>query len=91
MFQKVKIVSLAENWYLDLFEYAEFNGCVHFFCFIPETLFLVNEVKRSSYRLRDRTGVETLKLAAVVNTAFLFCCGECVRGSFLCPALKIFK
>ena len=29
------------------------------------------------------TVVETLKLVAVVNTAFLFCYDECVRGLFL--------
>ena len=28
-------------------------------------------------------GIETLKQAAVVSTAFLFCCSECVRGLFL--------
>ena len=29
-----------QNWYLGQFEYAEFNGDVHFFCFGPEILFL---------------------------------------------------
>ena len=27
----------SEIWCLDLFEYAEFNGGVHFFCFSPKT------------------------------------------------------
>ena len=31
------------------------------------------------------------KQAAAVNSAFLFCCGECVRGLFLGTALKNFK
>ena len=33
-------------------------------------------------RLCDLTGVESLKKVAVVNTAFLFCCGECVMDCF---------
>ena len=28
------------------FEYAELHGAVHFFCFILQTLYLVNEVKQ---------------------------------------------
>ena len=27
-------------WYLDWFEYTEFNGDVHFFCFQPEIMLL---------------------------------------------------
>ena len=33
-------------WYLDSFEYAELNGSVHFFCFIPEAPFLLNKGKQ---------------------------------------------
>ena len=47
LFQKIKMVS-AKIWYLDKFKYAEFDGGVHFFCFIPEIPFLVNEDKRST-------------------------------------------
>ena len=31
-----EIVSLAEIWYRDEFEYAEFDNGVHFFCFRPK-------------------------------------------------------
>ena len=41
--------------------------------------------------LSDLTGVETLKLVAVVNTTFLFCWGECVGALFLCTTLNMFK
>ena len=54
---------------------------------LPFWLTKVNEVRCP----RDLAGEETLKYAAVVNTAFLFCCWEIVRGLFLCAALKIFK
>ena len=49
---------------VDQFEYAEFNVGVHFFCFIPETPFLLNEGKRSAvivFVIIVSTGVETLK------------------------------
>ena len=43
------IVSLRrETPFLGKFGHAEFNGCVHFICFIPETPFLVNEGKGST-------------------------------------------
>ena len=45
------------------------------------------ETKRD-YRLCDFTRAETLKQADVVNTAFLFCSGECVCGLFFGTALK---
>ena len=32
--------ALAEIWYPDLFEYAEFNGDVHLFCLRPQIIFL---------------------------------------------------
>ena len=41
------------------------------------------------YCLCDLTGVETLKKAAAVNTAFLFCWSECALGLFLSTTLKI--
>ena len=34
--QKFQIVSIVEIWYLDYFEYAEFNGGIPFFCFKQE-------------------------------------------------------
>ena len=45
----------------------------------PFWLTKVNEVRLC---LCDFVGVQNLKQAAVVNTAFLFCSGECVRGLF---------
>ena len=45
--QKIKIVSLkTEIRYIDSMEYAEFNGCVHFFSFRPEISFWANLVKK---------------------------------------------
>ena len=41
--------------------------------------------------LCDFTRLETLKYSVVPNTAFLFSCGDCVRGLFLCTALWIVK
>ena len=37
--KKSKLSVEATVWYLYRFEYAEFNGDVHFFRFRPETLF----------------------------------------------------
>ena len=36
----------AKIYYLDYFEYAKFNGGVHFFWFIPETPFWANLVQQ---------------------------------------------
>ena len=49
----------AEIWYLNQFEYGEFNGAVHFFCFRAETSLLVNEGKPRAITLPATTGVET--------------------------------
>ena len=38
--RKIRIVGLAEIWYLHWFEYAEFNGGIHFSCFRWEAPFL---------------------------------------------------
>ena len=38
--QETKFDSLAEIWCLDKFEYEEFKGGVHFFCFRLEIPFL---------------------------------------------------
>ena len=46
---------------------------------------------KSNYSPCDLTGEETLKQAAVVNTAVLFRCGEGVRGLFLCIGLSVNK
>ena len=54
----------------------------------PFWLTKVNKVRLCLWNL---VGVQNLKQAAVVNTAFLFCSGECVRGLFLGTALNIFK
>ena len=35
-----KLSVWGEIWYLDQFEYAEFNGSIHFFCLRPEKPFL---------------------------------------------------
>ena len=40
-----KLSVYAENWYLNQFEYGEFNGAVNFLCFRVETSLLVNEGK----------------------------------------------
>ena len=60
LIQKIKIVCLSWNLVLRLIiEHAEFNGGAHFFCFILEAPFLVNEGKRRAalylrpYRSRD--------------------------------------
>ena len=45
----------------------------------------------SFYYLCNLTGVLTLKKAIVVNTAFLFCCGECVRGLFCRSVLIVLE
>ena len=37
---KRKLSVEAKIWYPELFEYAEFNGGVHFLCFRPEIPFL---------------------------------------------------
>ena len=37
---KIKLSLQAEIWYPDHFEYAEFNGDVHFVLFPPEVPFL---------------------------------------------------
>ena len=37
----------------------------------------------SNFCLKDLTGVKTLKKVAIVNTPFLFCYSECIRGLFL--------
>ena len=42
--QKIKIVSLSWNWYLDLFEYAKFNGAISFFRFGLQTPFCADLV-----------------------------------------------
>ena len=58
--QKIEIVGLSWNLVPRLIiEHAEFNGGVHFFCFILEAPFLVNEGKQRAtlslrpYRSRD--------------------------------------
>ena len=38
--QKSKLSVYFEIWYLNYFEYAEFNGIVHLFCFRLEVPFL---------------------------------------------------
>ena len=38
--KKSKLSVQDKTWYLDWFEYAEFNGAVHIFCFRPETPFV---------------------------------------------------
>ena len=38
--KKIKLTVQAEIWYLDKFEYAEFNDGVQFFCFSSEIPFL---------------------------------------------------
>ena len=35
-----QLCGLTEIWYVDWFEYAEFNGCVHFFWFRLKVPFL---------------------------------------------------
>ena len=49
-FKKSKFSVLTEIWFLDWFEYGEFNGAVHFFCFILQTPFTktLNGVKKST-------------------------------------------
>ena len=44
-----------------------------------------------SFCLCNLKEVQALKYEAVVNKAFLFCCGECVRGLFLYAVLLILK
>ena len=46
---------------------------------------------KRDYCLCDLTEVETLKKKAVVNTIFLFGCGECIRRLLLGTASNIFK
>ena len=66
------------------------NSMVTFtFCFILEAPFLENEGKQRAIivptTLRD---LQPWYLDFEIgSTAFLFCCGECVRGT----ALKVFK
>ena len=38
--QNSKFSAYAETWYLDYFEYAQFNGDLNFFHFAPEILIL---------------------------------------------------
>ena len=38
--KKSKLFVKAEIWYPNQFEHAEFNGDVHFFCFLSEIPFL---------------------------------------------------
>ena len=54
----------------------------------PNKAEITNSKKRHDhlqniYCLCDLIGVENLKQAAAVKTAFLFCCGECVCGLFV--------
>ena len=83
--QKIKIVSLSLNLVPRFIRICRIQWwCSLFlFIFLLKTPFF--------YCLCDRMGMETLKQATVVNISFLFSCGECVHGMFLCAALKTFK
>ena len=74
--EKIKIVSLSQN-------------------LVPRPIRICRTQWRCKTKVNycpcDFTGVETLKQVAVFNTAFLFCWGECLRGLFLCTALKVFE
>ena len=67
--QQIKIIFLSWNLVPWLIRICRIQWwCSLFLFYTGNTLF---------YCLCDRTGVETLKYAAVVSKAFLFCCGEC--------------
>ena len=91
--QKIKIVSLTWNSVLRLIWICQIQWWCSVFLFCTgNTLFRKRRLTKCNYCLCDLTGVETLKLstmATLVETAFLFCWGECVRGLLLGTAFKI--
>ena len=73
-------------WFKLKFQYAEFNGGVHF---ILERPYLANEVNEEQLSLQ-LYGTRDFEKGSCRQHG-LPCCGECVRGLLLCTVLRVFK
>ena len=82
----------AKIWYLDWFEYAEFNGDVHFFCYTGNTLFTFWKTKINETRLLSLRpyGIRDVEIGSCRQHGFFILLRWVCLWMIFVPCLKTF-